>query len=129
MAYAHRNLKDVKDSAVDFGLAPDLEARFAAGDLGLTQSGVSYQRYAPGVRSGFGHRHATQEELYVVLSGDGRAKVGDDVIDLKPLDAVRVDADTMRAFEAGEDGLELLAFGAPATGPGDAELAPGWWDD
>jgi len=35
----------------------------------------------------------------------------------------------MRAFEAGPDGLELLAYGAPATGPGDAELAQGWWGE
>jgi hypothetical protein len=35
----------------------------------------------------------------------------------------------MREFEAGPDGLELIAFGSPATGENDAELVPGWWSD
>ena len=38
----------------------------------------------------------------------------------------------MRAFEAGPTGAELLAFGAPNTGPSpskDAEMEPGWWSD
>jgi hypothetical protein len=34
----------------------------------------------------------------------------------------------MRGFEAGPDGAELIAFGAPGTGPGDAEVVPGWWN-
>jgi hypothetical protein len=35
----------------------------------------------------------------------------------------------MRAFHAGPDGLELLAFGAPARRPTDAEMEPGWWSE
>jgi hypothetical protein len=38
---------------------------------------------------------------------------------------VRVPKGTMRAFEAGPEGLELIAFGAPNTGPGDAEPTQG----
>jgi mannose-6-phosphate isomerase-like protein (cupin superfamily) len=75
----------------------------------------------------FGHRHKRQEEVYVVLSGSLRAKLEDDVVELKPLDAVRVAKETMRGFEAGPEGAELLAIGAPNTGPGDAETVPGWW--
>ena len=128
--YTHANLKqDVPDSAVEGDLSPDLEARFAAKALGLQNSGLSYQRLAPNVRGSFGHRHKRQEELYVIVGGGGRIKVGDDVVELRQWDAVRVPAETMRAFEAGPDGLELLAYGAPATGPGDAELAQGWWGE
>jgi mannose-6-phosphate isomerase-like protein (cupin superfamily) len=128
--YTHLNLReDVEDSAVSFGLAPDLEARFAKQALGLEQSGVSFQRVAPGVRGSFGHRQKTQEEPYVVVGGGGRIKVGDDVRELRQWDAVRVAPETMRAFEAGPDGLELLAFGAPATPPGDAIMEEGWWRD
>jgi hypothetical protein len=39
------------------------------------------------------------------------------------------DRDTMRGFEAGPDGAELIAIGAPHAGPGDPELAHGWWGD
>jgi mannose-6-phosphate isomerase-like protein (cupin superfamily) len=128
--YTHLNLRDdVEDSAVSFGLSDQLEAHFAAKALGLEQSGVSLQRVKPGQRGSFGHRHKTQEELYVVVGGSGRIKVGDDVRDLRQWDAVRVPHETMRAFEAGPDGLELLAFGAPATGPGDAVMAQDWWSD
>jgi mannose-6-phosphate isomerase-like protein (cupin superfamily) len=128
--YTHRNLKDdVADSAVEFGLSPDLEAHFAAKDLELENSGVSYQRVAPNVRGGFGHRHKQQEELYVVVGGSGRIKLGDEVVELKRLDAVRIPKETMRNLEAGPDGLELIAFGAPATGPGDAEVEQGWWSE
>ena len=128
--YTHLNLRDdVEDSAVAFGLAPDLEAHFASKALGLEQSGISFQRLAPNHRGAFGHHHKTQEEVYVVVGGSGKIKVGDDVRELRPLDAVRVPAATTRGFEAGPDGLELLAYGAPATGPGDAEVEQGWWSD
>ena len=127
--YTIKNLRsDVEDSAVKFGLSPDLEAHFASTPLGLTQSGVSYQRFAPGFRAPFGHKHGQQEELYVLVSGSGRLKLDDEVVELKQWDAVRIDNDTMRNFEAGDDGAELLLFGAPAVGPGDADLSQGWWD-
>ncbi len=126
--YTIRNLRgDVEDSAVAFGLSPGLEARFASGELDLTALGASLQRLAPGFRVPFGHKHAEQEELYVVLSGGGRVRLDDEVRDVGPLDAIRVANDTMRNFEAGPEGLELLAIGAPATGPGDAETVSGWW--
>ena len=129
--YTKINLKDIEDSAVRFGLSPKLEARFARGPLGLEESGVSYQRLAPNFRAPFGHRHERQEEIYVILSGGGRMKLDDDVIDIGPLDAIRVPGETMRAFESGSDGLELIAFGAPqAEGPaGDAQLEQDWWDE
>lgn len=125
------NLKDVEDSAEKFGLAPDLEARFASGALGLEKSGISYQRLAPGKRHPFGHRHREQEEIYVVLSGGGRVKVDDEIADVRPLDVVRVPPESARAFEAGPEGIELIAFGAPRTGAtaADAEQLPGWWGD
>jgi mannose-6-phosphate isomerase-like protein (cupin superfamily) len=130
--YTVVNLKDVEDQAPKFGFAPDLEARFATPALSLEKSGVSYQRLAPDFRTPFGHRHKTQEELYVVLSGSARLKLDDEVVELRALDAVRVPSETMRCFEAGPEGAEILAFGAPNTGPSpaaDVEMQPGWWAD
>ena len=127
--YTIRNLREVEDSAPRFGLSPGLEARFACEPLECDSSGISYFRLAPGFRIPFGHRHATQEEVYVLASGSARVRLEDEVLELKRWDAVRVDPGTMRNFEAGPEGAELIAFGAPNTGPADAEIAPGWWTD
>ena len=73
----------------------------------------------------FGHKHAQQEEVYVVVGGSGRVKVEDDIHDVAQWDAVRVGPDTMRNFEAGPDGLELIAFGGPSNGNMDADMVRG----
>lgn len=128
--YTIKNLKsDVDDSAPRFGLSPGLEARFAREALESEVLGVSYQRLAPGFRIPFGHRHGEQEEIYVVLSGSGRMKLDDDVVELRQWDVVRVAPDATRAYEAGADGMEILAFGAGTSGLGDAQPAPGWWSE
>ena len=128
--YTHINLKeDVDDQATNFGLAPNLEARFARVTLGLENSGVSYLRLAPGFRVPFGHKHKQQEEVYVLVTGSARIKIEDEVRELKQWDAVRLHRDTLRTFEAGDEGAELIAIGAPITGPGDAEMIQDWWSD
>jgi mannose-6-phosphate isomerase-like protein (cupin superfamily) len=128
--YTIRNLKDdVEDAASKFGLAPDVEARFARDALECRNMGLSYQRIAPNARYSFGHRHKTQEEVYVILDGGGRVKLDDEVCEVKAWDAVRVGKETVRCFEAGSDGLVFLAFGAPKTDGQDAEVIPNWWSD
>lgn len=124
--YAIRNLKDIEDSAVKFGLSPQMESRFARKDLEAETLGLSYQRLAPNVRQPFGHRHEQQEEVYVILGGGGRVSLEDEVVEVRQWDAVRVSPGTTRAFEAGPDGLELLAFGAH-TDSGDVETVEGFW--
>ena len=130
MGYTKLNLReDVEDQAPKFGLEGNLEARMARVPLELRQSGLSYQRLGPNYRLPFGHTHRTQEEVYVVIGGSARAKVGEAVVELGVLDALRVDNDTPRSFEAGPEGAELLVVGAPSTGPGDAEVLQSWWAD
>lgn len=127
--YTIVNLKEVEDQAPNFGLAPNIEARFANEQLEMQRSGFSYQRLGPNFRAPFGHKHKTQEELYVVVGGSGRVKVDDEVKELERLDSVRVAPETMRCFEGGPEGIEILVFGAPRTGPEDAEMVPDWWTD
>jgi mannose-6-phosphate isomerase-like protein (cupin superfamily) len=128
--YTKVNMKEeVEDQAPNFGLSPDLEARMARVPLELEGFGVSYQRIAPNYRVPFAHRHKQQEEVYVVISGGGRAKLEDEIVDLKQWDALRVPKDTMRGFEAGPEGLEVIAIGAPNTGPGDAVTEDDFWSD
>jgi len=117
----------VDDAASAFGLSPDLEARFARKPLGSTKVAVSYQRLQPGFRIPFGHKHATQEEIYVVLSGSATVKLDDETIELQQLDALRVDPETMRGIEAGPDGVEFIAVGGPVGERNDAELVNDWW--
>jgi uncharacterized cupin superfamily protein len=128
--YTHINLKeDVDDQAPNFGLSPHIEARMARVPLGMEHAGLSYQRLEPGYRVPFAHKHKNQEEVYVLVSGSARVKLEDEVRDMKQWDAVRVHRDTVRGFEAGDDGAEFIVVGAPNTGPGDAEIIQGWWDD
>jgi mannose-6-phosphate isomerase-like protein (cupin superfamily) len=128
--YTHINLKeDVDDQAPNFGLSPQLETRMARVPLEMENAGVSYIRIAPGFRIPFGHKHKNQEEVYVVVSGSARIKIEDEVRELKQWDAVRLHRDTIRGFEAGKEGAELIAIGAPNTGPGDAEVVQDWWSD
>ena len=125
--FTHKKLTDVKDSAPEFGLDEAQEARFAKGDLEAEKTGLSHVRLKPEKRSPFGHKHDQAEEVYVVLSGSGRMKLDDEIIELERLDAIRVSPEVIRAFEAGPEGIEVLAVGARHDG--DGETFPGWWSD
>jgi mannose-6-phosphate isomerase-like protein (cupin superfamily) len=127
--YTVKNLKEFEDQAEKFGLAPNLEFRVAGEQLEAQQSAISYLRVAPNFRLPFGHAHKEQEEVYVLLSGSARVKLDDEVIELAPWDTVRIAKDTVRNVEAGSEGAELILFGAPKTGPGDAEVEMGWWSE
>ena len=125
--YTKTNIKDIDNAAASFGLGDHLETRFARKAMGLEQFGFSYQKMQPSFRQPFGHIHKEQEEVYLVLSGSGREKVEDDIVELAQWDALRVPAGLTRAFEAGDDGLEYIAIGGNPTG--DADLIQNWWAD
>jgi mannose-6-phosphate isomerase-like protein (cupin superfamily) len=125
--YTLKRLTDVDDSALEFGYADNQEARFATKDLDAEQTGVSHHRVKPGKRQGFAHRHDDAEEVYVVVGGSGRVKLDDEIVELGRLDAIRVAPQVTRQFEAGPDGLELIACGPRHEG--DGEIVPGWWAD
>lgn len=125
--YTVKKLTEVADVAAEHGMAETHEARFANADLGTEATGLSHHRLKPGRRQPFGHRHDVAEEVYVVLSGSGRVKLDDEIVSLSELDAIRVSPGVTRAFEAGDEGLEMLAFGPRSEG--DGEILPGWWQD
>lgn len=127
--YTIVNLKEVQDMAPKFGYSPEMESRFARVPLELEQQGLSYFRMAPGFRMPFGHKHGEQEEVYVLVSGSARIKLEDEVVELKAWDAVRVPGEVTRNLEAGPDGAEILAVGAPNTENQDAEMIRDWWTD
>jgi mannose-6-phosphate isomerase-like protein (cupin superfamily) len=126
--YSVVNLKrDVEDMAPKFGFSPGLESRFARKTLGLENSGLSYFKIAPDFVMPFGHVHNEQEEVYLVISGSARAKLGDDLVELSQWDAVRVPPGVWRSLAGGPEGAEILAFGAPNTENGDVEMDQDFW--
>jgi mannose-6-phosphate isomerase-like protein (cupin superfamily) len=125
--YTRVNLRaDVEDMAPKHGM-DGLESHFARTNLELANGGLSLFRLNPGYRMPFGHIHTEQEETYVVVSGSARIAVGDEVVEAGQWDAVRVSPGVQHGMEAGPDGAEILAFGAPNTENRDAEMQPGWW--
>lgn len=125
--YSHTNLSEVKDSAAEYGHGDAMEARFAGESVGARDTGFSLHRVKPNRRQPFGHRHEEAEEVYVVIRGSGRINLDGEVVELRELDAVRVGPAVARCVEAGEEGIEFLAFGPRREG--DGELLPGWWGE
>jgi mannose-6-phosphate isomerase-like protein (cupin superfamily) len=128
MSYTKTNLRDVENAAPKFDMPTEMQARFARSAIEGETLGLSLFTLEPGFRIPFGHKHADQEEVYVVVRGSAHVKVDDEVVNLREWDAIRFGKDTMRNMEAGPDGCEYLAFGA-GDDPTDAEMAPGWWSD
>lgn len=127
MTYTIKNLSETVDSAPKFGLAEVGEAHFPREELGAESIGFAYHVLKPGKRQAFGHRHDEAEEVAVVLSGGGRVRLDDEIVDLCELDAIRIAPPVTRAFEAGSDGLTLLVFGPRCAG--DGELQQDFWTD
>jgi len=127
MSYSIKNLTEVDDAAVKGGFSDNQEARFAGGALDAQATGVAFHRVKPGKRQAFGHRHDQAEEVHVILAGSGRVKLDDEIVELKPMDALRVAPEVTRRFEAGPDGLEYLVFGPHHEK--DGELDQDFWTD
>src|SRR5256885_16801542 len=72
------------------------EMRMLTGPLGAEQVALTWRRMPQhtGGKGGYGHRHKSQEELYLVLKGVLQFKLGDDVVDVPAGCAVRVPART-----------------------------------
>ncbi|CAN5544773.1 hypothetical protein BH20ACT15_BH20ACT15_08390 [soil metagenome] len=126
--FTHKRVDDVKDSAPEFGFGEHQEARFATDAVDAEQTGFSFHRIKPGMRQGFAHTHEETEEVYYVARGSGRMKLDEEIIDLAPQEFIRVGPGVIRAFEGGDDGLEVVAFGR--HNPDDrGETFPDWWKD
>ena len=78
--------------------------------------GARFWRLAPGQAS-TKHRHFEMHELYVVIEGEGRMRVDDEVLTLRPMSAVLVEPEHVRQLfnDTGSDVLWLVV-GAPREG-------------
>jgi quercetin dioxygenase-like cupin family protein len=84
--------------------------------------GARLWRLKPGQAS-TRHRHRTTTELYVVLEGRGRMRVGEDLHTLEPLSAVLVEPRTIRQLFNDTDADQLwLVVGAPREAANTVEM-------
>jgi mannose-6-phosphate isomerase-like protein (cupin superfamily) len=126
-SFAVVNLLEIEDSVGD--RVPEMEGRFGRKHLESRDLGVSHFRYGANFRSPMAHSHREQEEAYVVVAGSGRILLDDEIRELRQWDAVRVAPEVVRAFEAGPDGLEVIAVGGPKPADGDGVRATAEWPE
>ena len=117
--------------------APDVlgdypgEMRFLTGPLGAGQVALTWRRMPPdtGSRGSYGHRHRTQEELYLVASGALTFKLGDDVVKAGPGTAVRVPPGTWRGIhnDSAEDAILIITSIRIDDHEGEVETRDGFW--
>jgi quercetin dioxygenase-like cupin family protein len=125
--FATVNLLDVEDSVGE--RAPGIDGKFGRKHLDSRDLGVSLFRYAANLRSPMAHSHREQEEAYVVVSGSGRVLLDGEVHELRQWDVLRVAPEVVRAFEAGPDGLDIVAVGGPKPVDGDGVMGAAEWPD
>jgi uncharacterized cupin superfamily protein len=84
-----------------------------ANQLEIETLGARFWRLQPGQAS-TKHRHFDMHELYVLLEGEGRVRVDDEVITLRPHSALFVEPEHVRQLfnDTGTDALWLIV-GAP----------------
>ncbi len=113
-------------SAADAFWRPSNQMKVENTDLGkqleASTLGARLWRLAPGQAS-TRHRHLAQEELYVLLEGEGRIRVDDDLLTLSPLDALLVEPSSIRQPFNDTDADQLwLVVGAPPEGANTLEM-------
>jgi len=126
-SYATVNLLEIENAIGE--RAPGIDGRFGRKHLDSRDLGVSLFRYAPNLRSPMAHSHREQEEAYVVVAGSGSVLLDGQVQELRQWDVVRVAPEVVRAFEAGPDGLDIIAVGGPKPADGDGVMGAAAWPD
>jgi mannose-6-phosphate isomerase-like protein (cupin superfamily) len=105
--------------------------RLLGGPLASEQVTLTYREMPPGTggKGSYGHRHKTQEEIYLVLSGQLEFKLGNEVVELGPLTAVRVAPHTVRSVwnEGPEEAVLLIASTRSEDPRDDVELIEDFW--
>jgi mannose-6-phosphate isomerase-like protein (cupin superfamily) len=125
--YTVKSISDVPDVLGDY---PG-EMHLLTGPLGAREVALTWRRMPSdtGSRGSYGHRHRTQEELYLVASGTLTFKLGDDVMELGPGTAVRVPPETWRGVhnDSDEDAILVICSTTIDDLAGDAETLEGFW--
>jgi mannose-6-phosphate isomerase-like protein (cupin superfamily) len=122
-------LDDVEDWLGDY---PG-EMRAVTYPIGAEQVALTYRRMPQhtGSRGSYGHRHRTQEELYLVLAGRLQFKLGDEIVEVGPREAIRIPPETVRGVWNDEpEEAELVIVSRRIDDPGgDVERVDGFWPE
>ena len=122
-------LEDVPDVLGDY---PG-EMRMFTEAIGAEQVALTYRRMPAqtGGKGSYGHSHRTQEELYFVIAGTLRFKLGDETVDVGPLTCVRVAPATVRSiWNEGPDDVELVICSVRlADQEGEHEMHEDFWPE
>jgi mannose-6-phosphate isomerase-like protein (cupin superfamily) len=125
--YTITSLEDVPDMLGDY---PG-EMRMATYSIGAEQAALTWRRMPAqtGGKGSYGHRHKTQEELYLVISGTLQFKLDDEVIDVPSGTVVRVAPQVVRSvWNDGPADVELVIAASKVDDPhGDTETVPDFW--
>jgi mannose-6-phosphate isomerase-like protein (cupin superfamily) len=109
------------------------EMRSYSDAMGSEQVALTWRRMPPGTggRGSYGHRHRTQEEVYLVISGTVTFKVGDDVFEAGPGTAVRAAPEALRSLHNDTDSeAELVICSVRLTDAGgETETVDDFWPD
>ena len=93
----------------------------------------TFRRMPPGTggKGSYGHRHKDQEELYFVVSGTLKFKLGDEVVEVGPHTAIRVSSEVFRSVHNdGPDDAELIICAKRARGDeNEGEKLDDFWPD
>lgn len=124
-------------TAISLSDAPDVlgdypgEMRFLTGALEAEQAALTYRRMPPGTggRGSYGHRHRTQEELYLVVEGTLTFKIGDEVFAAPAGTAVRIAPSTVRSVhnDSDDDAVLVITSVKAADYDGEVETQDGFW--
>ena len=109
------------------------EMRMFTEAIGAEQVAFTYRRMPAqtGGKGSYGHSHRTQEEVYFVIAGTLQFKLGDEVVDVGPLTAVRVAPATVRSVwnDGPEDAILIMCSIKNEDPEGDHETVPDFWPE
>ena len=108
MSYSAVHIDDIEPSG------PGGAVRFVRRELGVEAFGINRFDLPPG-REGREHDEAGtgQEEVAVVIRGDGHWRVDGELVAVREGSFIRFDPGTTRCPVAGPDGLAFVSVGAP----------------
>ena len=125
--YTIKPLAEVPDVLGDY---PG-EMRFATNEIGTEQAALTWRRMPAGTggKGSYGHRHKTQEEIYLVVSGSLQFKLEDEVVNVPAGTVVRVAPEVARSvWNEGPEDAELVIVSVKIDDPrGDAQTVPDFW--
>jgi mannose-6-phosphate isomerase-like protein (cupin superfamily) len=120
-----------RDQAIDYMAEyPGFgEMRSYTDALDAEQSALTWRQMPPGTggRGSYGHRHETQEEIYLVTDGVLTFKVGDDVFEAPAGTAVRVAPSAFRSMHNDTDEPVELVICSPRAEDAGTEKMDDFW--